>query len=222
MLVSGPLIKPIQDGRKTETRRTAGLKNINLFPDRYTFQNMHTDRSGEVWALFLDEPTGNVVTVKSPYGGKDTTLWVRENWYTHKHRDDQKPRDLPSKEFTKPGYMADGNKPEWAGKTRPAIHIPRWLSRIELTNRVTFPERLQDITQESALAEGMIAAPHRPASSGCKQWKNNSLFRDCYVCSFRVTWMQLNGETGLTWDFNPWVWVVKFTLKTPDNETATR
>lgn len=207
MLVSGQLIKPITTREKTETRRVAGLKNINQNPDRFSFVRMeYFDSTGLFWAVFLDSETGNDVTIRSPYGGKGDTLWVRENWYAVKGFDDVKPSDLPQNDILMTGYMADGNKPDWAGKTRPSIHLPRWLSRYQLTNQDTYPERLHDITEDSVRREGAGREVRQMWLFGLDAEGRRKVYRD----SFRRLWVEINDQDS--WDANPWVWVIKFTL----------
>lgn len=218
MLVSVPLINPIRDQYKTETRRLAGLDQINENPDRYTFLRMeYLDRSGRFWAVFLDGETGNDVTVASRYGGLGTTLWVRENWYAGQGYDLTKPRDLPRPERSKilHGFMAEGDKPVWAGKTRPGIHMPRWMARYILTNQDTHPQRLHDITEADAKREGVERGILRDGPNTEKG--EFQLELTCkgspigtFLDGFKFTWMQLNGRPS--WDINPWVWVIKFTL----------
>jgi len=221
LLVSAPLIKPIQDDLKTATRRLTGLKNINQNPTRFSFQKVeYLDRSGEFWGVFLDCDTGEDVTIKSPYGGPGTILWVRENFYAGKGYDDMPPRSIPA-DIAKVGYMADGDKPDWAGKTRPAIHLPRWLSRIELINVETSLEPLAAITEEGAVAEGI--QKHEGGYKTNYRQSDATSYLDGYSWSardeFKKLWESINNPGS--WDHNPWVWVVKFKRKTPDNETAT-
>lgn len=218
MLVSGPLIKPILGGWKTETRRLAGLETVNLAPDLYDMDSMNfKDRSGKWWAVFRHKETGDLVSCKSRYGGLGTTLWVRENFYAGKGYDDMPPRSIPA-DIAKVGYMADGDKPDWAGKTRPGIHLPRWLCRIELLNQETYPQRLHAITEKDAINEGVDRGILRDGPNTEKgQFQLELTCKGspigCFRDGFQYTWMTLNGRAS--WDINPWVWVIKFTLKTP-------
>jgi hypothetical protein len=222
LLVSVPLIKPILGRWKTETRRLAGLDKINAAPDRFSFLRMEMLYRREIYrAIFLDTETGKEVKVNSPYGGVGTNLWVRENWYAGKGYDDMPPRSIPA-DIAKVGYMADGSKPDWAGKTRPAIHIPRWLSRIELTNEATYPERLQSITEKDAKNEGVDRGILRDGPNTEKgqfqlELTCNGSPIGTFLDGFKYTFMTLNGRD--IWEQNPWVWVIKFTLKTHANET---
>ena len=88
------------------------------------------------------------------------------------------------------------------GKLRPAMFMPRWASRITLEVTGVRVERLQDISEADAQAEG---APSADLVSG----------RECifphqgtYRWGFRLLWESINGPGS--WDANPWVWVVEF------------
>jgi hypothetical protein len=91
-------------------------------------------------------------------------------------------------------YRADGERfvaePRW----RPSIYMPRWASRITLAVESVRAERLRDISEEDARAEGVTPLFGR------------------YVAGFASLWTQINGNTpGADWDdCNPWVWVIGF------------
>lgn len=205
LLVSGPLIAPIQKGTKTETRRLTGLVKINQNPDRYDFTEMRFyGQTGEHYAAFFDKEKGKELEIFCPFGGPGTTLWVRENWAAGKGYDDVAPKLIPGK-IAQIWYQADGKKPAWAGRGRPSIHLPRWLSRMELNNEGTYPERIQDITEDAAKREGMKVSPLTLATQSTP-----------YRYQFFKTFNNLNGSSLVNTP-NPWVWVVKFTLKTPSN-----
>lgn len=212
LLITSSLVWPVLKDEKSETRRLRDLDPINGWPDRWKFsQFSELDRKGRLIAVFDRVPVKDVLyqpaikEIPCPYGNIGDQLWGRETglfldshpkpgWIYKADSDQELRQELKVK-----GY-----------KWTPSIHMPRRASRIQLEILDLGCERLQEISQEAAKREGMVAAPHRPSSSGCKQWANGSLMRDCFVCSFRVTWMQLNGKTGLTWDFNPWVWTITF------------
>lgn len=86
------------------------------------------------------------------------------------------------------------------GATVPAIHMPRWASRITLVVTGVRVERLQDISEADALAEGVnVHQDHhgRPTTSIYSP-----------VQAYRDLWEQINGPGS--WDSNPWVWAVDF------------
>lgn len=91
---------------------------------------------------------------------------------------------------------------------RPSIHMPRFASRLTLEIKTVRLERLQDITEEDAIAEGITKI------GGCEDgvvWKDYGAAPGCWrppVDSFRTLWASIHGPG--TWDANPWVWVVEF------------
>ncbi len=80
---------------------------------------------------------------------------------------------------------------------RPSIHMPRWASRILLEITGVRVERLQDISEADAKAEGVTLPP-----STCNMY--DGIWRDGY----RDLWESINGHGS--WDANPWVWVIEF------------
>lgn len=95
-------------------------------------------------------------------------------------------------------YWADGNPTEgdWT-RPRPSIHMPRWASRILLEITAVRVERLQDISETDAEAEGI----QEIVDAGVD---HDGTPRDAY----RALWEQINGADS--WSANPWVWVVEF------------
>ena len=189
ILFSAPMVRAILEGRKTVTRRA--VKGVGLvWLDNFTPE-------------YVADPENNLC----PYGKPGDRLWVREAWQADAQVNSVAPRDLSHGEPIR--YPADWDfrqtgcamiKP---GKIRPSIHMPRWVSRIlqEITDvRV---ERLQDISNEQAEAEGvefLRAAPDLDETLTAAQ-----LF-DCL-------WSSINGADS--WAANPWVWVVEFKRITP-------
>lgn len=119
---------------------------------------------------------------KCPYGQVGNRLWVRESFYTESG-------DI--------WYKADGQTAPMLIKWRPAIYIPKWLTRIRLEITEVRVERLQEITAEEAMLEGY------PITFG-KDWVEFS------VPWFTEIWDSLNAKRGYGWGSNPWVWVISF------------
>jgi hypothetical protein len=78
--------------------------------------------------------------------------------------------------------------------------MPRWASRITLEITAVRVERVQDITEEDAEAEGALSC-YEP---------DEAEHPDGCVCQFRNLWDTINSKRGYGWDVNPWVWVVEF------------
>lgn len=160
---------------------------------------------------------------KCPYGHVGDVLWVRETWQlsTWLH---------PSDENYGYIYKASDNGQEWESndeqwKWKPSIFMPRKACRLRLQITDIRVERLQDITEEYARAEGLA----RISKDGGRTWKygipdtdglpgtddNGWEWREWNtspVSAFKTLWGKINGPG---WDANPYVWVISFKKYTP-------
>lgn len=132
-----------------------------------------------------------------PYGQPGDRLWVREAWATHACLDKVPPRDLVFQDVV---YLADGQPRK--GKYRPAMYMPRWASRILLEVTAVRVERLQDITEAQAIAEGILRA-----GSGWLGYEGGPWFASP-IGAFRSLWESIHGTDS--WDANDYVWVIEF------------
>ncbi|WP_175649444.1 hypothetical protein [Pseudomonas sp. Marseille-P9899] len=192
ILFSGPMVRAILDGDKAVTRRAVKMTDL--------LQVCLEPQEGE-----LKLKAANKLC---PLGRPGDRLWVRETWYCD-HFEVQrgpylKPADLDIAEAREDGtlvYAADGltpyeqEQPVW----KPCIHMPRWVSRILLEITDVRVERLQDISEQQALAEGVMSAERDidPDGNGYSP-----------IELFGGLWVKLNGMDS--WSANPWVWVVEF------------
>ena len=152
---------------------------------------------------------------RCPYGQPGDRLWVRETWYCDDYRVQRgpylKPDDMDIEEARGDGTLiyraSSGERPYEAEQPvwRPAIHMPRWASRITLKVTGVRVERLQDISEADALAEG-IAYSER-FNGYCIGMAEHFHSHDPRE-SYRSLWRAINGAES--WDANPWVWVVEF------------
>jgi len=202
------MVRAILEGRKTVTRRP--VKNIPWLPDRnpnfsaaVAFHN-----AGEFRIAGSEEMTKGF---RCPFGQPGERLWVRESlgydaewghYFKAPGRHGQVTYlcelfDDPEAE-TGPSY--DESLPD---RGVPSIHLPRRYSRITLEVTGVRVERLKDISEDQALAEGIDNDMCR-ASIGKAPLKNGYL----PTCAFSYLWEQINGAGS--WDANPWVWVVEF------------
>jgi len=220
ILFSAPMVRAILDGRKTQTRRVVDLDTLRgnvlhtVRGDGPFFDivakpgkhKLHANRNFAVSAVLKDTNLGlrpGEFNFLTPYAGEcraetdnrrwtlepleESGLWVRETWC---------PRTggmLPHMDKAcHPRYRADGEMPAaWGFKWRPSIHMPRRASRISLEVTGMRVERLHDITEADAVAEGCGDHPVGAA----RGW-------------FHDLWDSINGRES--WDANPWVWVVEF------------
>ena len=186
------MVKAIKDGRKTQTRRLRGLKKINIRPDDWEL----IDTIGYLWK-FHNKIDGYTIIIKCPYGQVGDKLYVRESWATDRGYNHLMPSELPHNPdliF----YLTDWPKVD---KKRPSIHMPRWASRIELEITEIRAERLQEITPEDALNEGIPSYPEHD---------NHPLHpAERTINHFIALWNSINGKK-YPWDSNPWVWRIEF------------
>jgi len=175
ILFTGDMVRAILDGRKTQTRRV--IKN----PQRLE-------------GLMLEGEAGEWC----PYGVVGDRLYVRETWCAGIEWDDEKPSEIdPLCGGNDIFYLANGEKPEGYGKTRPNIFMPKWAARIWLEITGIRVERVQEISEEDATAEGVMRLT---------TYRTETPMIDM----FRHLWNVINANRGYGWDVNPWVWVVEF------------
>jgi len=193
ILFSGPMVRAILDGTKTQTRRVVKLDEPLLGP----FRLVQQDASG--WNFYKNSPMrDDPWAVRCPYGQPGDLLYVRETWH--------KLFEYPRGHNESIVYRADGHGLLPGARWKPSIHMPKRLARIWLEVTDVRVERVQEITEEDAFAEGI--APGYCCSGfecGCM-----GLPVDPPSESFADLWDSINGERGFGWDVNPWVWVVTF------------
>ncbi len=95
-------------------------------------------------------------------------------------------------------------------KWKPSIHMPRWASRITLEVTGVRVERLQDISEEDAIAEGVECWEERGYDDAQDFYRNYHTGGDLFTAkaSYRTLWESINGPGS--WERNDWVWVIEF------------
>lgn len=201
IIFSAQMVMAILDGRKTQTRRVVKL------PKGYSCQGEGYVNHG-----------GTKYVIDCPYGQPGDHLWVRER-ITYV-RDDPVNNgqihaycytaDIPADKssanpYTAPYFFADDGVPSLPQRNIPSIHMPRWASRIDLEITGIRVERLQDISKEDAIAEGVSYSSRYKGyhTEECRHF-HASDSRESYA----HLWESINGPGS--WDSNPWVWVVEF------------
>jgi hypothetical protein len=211
-------VRAILEGRKTETRR--------VMPQPWEFEagalefkdGVLLARVGDQWHECREGAgrNGQGNPVRCPYGNPGDRLWVRETWcqrfvdppgpngywdgyyYAATDATPQKVDGDGGIEYTKRGFEAS----PW----KSPIFMPREASRLTLEVTEVRVERLQEITEEGAIAEGMTVGPCGEKDGLCTDNTCRKTARD----AFAEGWDALNAKRGFGWDANPWVWVVRF------------
>lgn len=187
ILFSGPMVRALLDGSKTQTRRVvkrqppADVASIRVSHYHPTVIDRRGDEQpgAEIFGAYSDDGEWGS---KFPYGEPGDRLWVRETF-----------RDYTEHELGL-AYRADWPDENIKRQWIPSIHMPRWASRISLEVTAVRVERLQDISRGDAMDEG-CPFPNMATGDDPRTW-------------FSDLWSQINGAAS--WDANPWVWVVEF------------
>ncbi len=204
ILFSGPMVRAILEGKKTQTRRI--LKGSTEFKGPYNPAYLEMHKRDKGWANIC------------PYGKPGDQLWVRETFVTFNTRTPDEQAKMraaalrfernevtdilaeceafptstgPLKALYKADFGAWADDPDCdLGPWTPSIHMPRWASRLTLEITEVRVQRLQDISPDDAFAEGC----------------GGGLY-------FNALWDSINGKReGASWECNPWVWVLTFRI----------
>jgi hypothetical protein len=208
ILFSAPMVRAILAGTKTQTRRVAKLPHENPLgkwePTTFGGPNGGRAKRGETipeHAALWHTRTGDSISARWIVGDR---LWVRETWAVRHRYDHLGPSNIPVSGVNV-HYAAteDRGGLRW----RPSIHMCRWASRITLEVTGVRVERLQDISEADAVAEGIEAA----AVEGRYRIygrDTDGADMDTPRASYRSLWESINGPGS--WDANPWVWCIEF------------
>lgn len=208
ILMNGAMVRATLDGSKRQTRRIMKMKQSDWCKE-IKGDCWHPNEIAE-WSLQNGRWFGlmgwyTLAFADCPYGQTGDRLWVRETWQgpildeeqLEQFREDG-PELFKNPEFcvyratdTLDGVDDEGNELGW----KPSIHMPRWASRILLEIIDVRVERLQDISEADATAEGTPHSLNHPAGRTA-------------IENYQHLWERINGDGS--WDANPWVWVIEF------------
>ncbi len=225
ILFSGPMVRAILDGRKTQTRRV-----IKKQPNGSITQCYHCPDGR--WNWCFSSGVGASDPWPCPYGVPGDRLWVREAWKALRV---EVPRKRPvvsvqykaSLDVRQAVWFEDDLLPrdrQLTGRWKPSIHMPRWASRILLEVKRVWVERVQDISEEDARVEGISCHDEQVG----KHFNLQTVYaafpdkRGGFASAreaFECLWDSINTKRGFGWDSNPWVWCVEF--ERVANETDT-
>ena len=228
IIFSGAMVRAILAGTKTQTRRSSVIDDFETksHPDGITTWRVNFSKPVKG---VLGSYSGTLCTAAEaqriiasqfcPYGSVGDRLWGREAHSIHnthgQHRDDGLRwgpwGGLPvriSPDGKQIAYYREGFDRCYSGRWRPSIHMPRWACRIVLEITDVRVERLQDISEADADAEGVrrevtdMGRLYFGTDAGANDWTRDP--RE----AFRELWESINGAGS--WDANPWVWAITF------------
>lgn len=228
------MVKAILDGRKTQTRRV--VKHLPALGEAARWIPMLKERP-----IPMQRTIGDFREY-CPYGKPGSRLWVRETfvlentWTYHgAHEIPTDGRPIQKHEHAEgsfwliPHYRATEPEPHIIGggqddgddttKWKPSIHMPRWACRLVLEITKVRVERIQDISEEDAKAEGVRFTDFGDDYGYMKQQKPGfhigevSSHDQCHQAAktcFAGLWHKIHAKDGCDWAANPWVWVIEF------------
>lgn len=227
ILFSAPMVRALLAGTKTQTRRL-------LKPQPYPLDGHpgYWNASGVVGGRICVSDLGLLDLHRKPKPGD--RLYVREAWRVSKRHDGIAPRDLEPRSMTvffgAGGSIANQdsehdwrpvdwpgipeNVPSWVGRPRVGMHMPRWASRLTLYVTGVRIERLQDISETDALAEGMMQA----TAEAIMEPAELAVYASTHILApgsrgrilYEHIWNHINGAGS--WDDNPWVAAYTFAV----------
>lgn len=190
ILYTGSNVRAILEDRKSQTRRL-------LKPQPHAWKQVNPTALGNAaWTFGVINNGVEQLDWKCPYGQPGDRLWVKETWRPYYEEETGASGLL----FRAGGYketraamdVMSGND-HW----KPSIFMPRWASRITLEITEIRVERLQDISEDDAVAEGCKRSPITS-----DEWVDTAYGK------YEELWEQINGPGS--WDLNSWVWVIGF------------
>jgi hypothetical protein len=205
ILFSAPMVRAILDGRKTQTRRVVKPQPSPELLQEYAQIRVMRGSTRTDAQMLTD-------CVPCPFGLPGNRLWVRETtaegwtygggnavvWYR---------ADGQARFKERPDIVCDYAPPPDNLRWRPSIHMPRWASRITLEITDVRVQRLQEISDEDALAEGLRSDGSLGAQCSV-ELPGHRTHHDSPKECFRLLWESIHGPGS--WDVNPFVWVIVF------------
>ncbi|KQU96483.1 hypothetical protein [Devosia sp. Root105] len=205
---SGPMVRALLAGTKTQTRRVIKPRGrLSLFDGTWS-DSYVLDPGNAGW---------RAKDVRILVGDR---LYVREHWHAEVGYDGTSPRDIPGGNPV--WFVADGKGPAAdafkPGRFRQAMHMPKWASRITLHVAEVRVQRLQEISDEDAIAEGIedVTREIAPGDTSLRFWKRYrdggwNGYVDNPIGSYASLWTEINGPGS--WEANPWVAATTFEVE---------
>lgn len=218
IIMSAESVRAILDGHKTQTRR---VMKPQPYEDARQYPFMAEPKSCVVWSPrpgneWFDWGNGFDLLIYQDcrYGQPGDRLWIKETWNYITLAENEFQPNHPSYRRRPDGVPVfafwKADEPE-EGRWHSSWFMPRWMSRLTLEITDVRVERLQDITEADAIAEGWYGSGL--TDSGRRLMKPLSWFRntwDVMHAKGGSSWNRHRIEAGIPWTKNPWVWAISF------------
>lgn len=202
ILFSGAMVRGILEDRKSQTRCV-----MNPQPALVDGRGKWRVRGDGRWPIFARKELEAHLVDICPYGKVGDLLWVREGFS----------KCTGCNDGNGVIFRADyenGNGPPSAHGWKPSIHMPRKYSRLMLEVANVRIERVQEISEEDAIAEGIFQRIVNGKPAGWHWLPYSGFFGDWGYKTARIAyqhlWESINAERGMGWSKNPWVWCTGF------------
>ena len=212
ILFNTEMVRAILDGRKTCTRRLVKPQpdEKHIFPLGFVTDSTEKKEVG-CFGFAANEYGGSIQYVKPPYRyAPGDILYVRETWHKYTKRIG-KGESCRLAEFY--GYKASvANSEDAEEPWHPSIHMPKEAARIWLKVTDVRVERLQEISEDGAVKEGIYVANCKDCNApfGCDACPDEGYDE---IDEFAELWDSTIKKSDIDrygWDANPWVWVIEF------------
>lgn len=198
ILFQGSMVRAILEGRKTQTRRV-------VKPSLYVWEGQSETDCENIQQSDPRFGEACLKWVRCPYGIPGDRLWVRETFVLEWPEMDRPEDEAEYRRWLVPHYAATESKPDLVDQNtekplgwRPSIFMPRWACRLVLEVTEVRVQRVAEISEKDAKAEGVDAGGHSisPDKLGVHRG------------AFAYLWSSINGRES--WDANPFVWAITF------------
>jgi hypothetical protein len=208
---SGPMVRALLAGTKTQTRRLV-MSREEI--DRGPWLRVRAPSEEHGWQVGLERfNSWKSIPVRFAVGDR---LYVREHWRINKVWDAVAPRDLG--DVGPIHYEADQGLRYFTGRFRQGMHMPKRFSRITLHVTEVRVQRLQDISEEDALAEGVMLLVNDLLPNPVRYVVEDLVEADSPRDAYAALWNSINGPGS--WDTNPWVTATTFEVEKINIEHA--
>lgn len=188
------MVKAIAEERKTQTRRLDHLKEINKEPDRW--HKVWNDVNELSRQVFIFQRNDGLQKIFQPRYRVGEMVYIKEAWAVNPTYDKLKPSEMPHTAFVT--YLNERHNTLLIGRKRSSMFMPEWAARYFIKITDVRPERLNDITEEDAIAEGCETRVTLPGG-------HYTAIRD-----FQILWDSI--DKAYPFSGNYWVWRIYFNL----------